>query len=298
MKHEADKNNPGSLLMLTLSMLIFGTIGIFRRMLPLDSALIAFFRGLVGSVFLLPLLWKNRRNKPLLPDKKTTGKLMLSGALIGVNWLLLFEAYNHTSVSVATLCYYMAPTFVILGACVFFREAMTLKKALCAVGALVGMALVSGVVESGPPGKGELKGILLGLGAAGLYAAVVLLNKTVKETDPYAKTVIQLACAAAVMLPYLLATGGFSGVQWTAGTVGLLLLVGVLHTGVSYALYFASMDGLRTQTVALFSYIDPVAALILSALVLHESMSWLGVLGAVLILGSAAFGEMESLRKS
>ena len=292
MKHEADKNNPGSLLMLTLSMLIFGTIGIFRRMLPLDSALIAFFRGLVGSVFLLPLLWKNRRNKPLLPDKKTAGKLMLSGALIGVNWLLLFEAYNHTSVSVATLCYYMAPTFVILGASVFFREAMTLKKALCAVGALAGMALVSGVVESGLPGKGELKGILLGLGAACLYAAVVLLHKTVKETDPYAKTVIQLACAAAVMLPYLLATGGFSGAEWSAKTVGLLLLVGVLHTGVSYALYFASMEGLRTQTVALFSYIDPVAALALSAIILHERLTPLSLLGAALILGSAAIGEL------
>ena len=298
MKHKTDKNNPGSLLMLTLSMLIFGTIGIFRRMLPLDSALIAFFRGLVGSVFLLPLFFRNRRKKPRPMDKKTAGKLMLSGALIGVNWLLLFEAYNHTSVSVATLCYYMAPTFVILGACVFFREAMTLKKALCAVGALAGMALVSGVVESGLPGKGELKGILLGLGAACLYAAVVLLNKTVKETDPYAKTLIQLSCAAAVMLPYLLATGGFSGVQWTAKTVGLLLLVGVLHTGVSYALYFASMDGLRTQTVALFSYIDPVAALILSALVLHESMSWLGVLGAILILGSAVIGELPQKQQS
>lgn len=294
MKPDAHKNTPGSLLMLTLSMLIFGTIGIFRRMLPLDSALIAFCRGVVGSLFLLPLFFRNRRKKPRPMDKKTAGKLMLSGALIGVNWLLLFEAYNHTSVSVATLCYYMAPTFVILGACVFFREAMTLKKALCGVGALAGMALVSGVIESGLPGKGELKGILLGLGAAGLYAAVVLLNKTVKETDPYAKTVIQLACAAAVMLPYLLAMGGFSGVQWTAGTVGLLLLVGVLHTGVSYALYFASMDGLRTQTVALFSYIDPVAALVLSALILHESMSWLGVLGAVLILGSAAVGEIKS----
>ena len=293
MKHKTDKNNPGSLLMLTLSMLIFGTIGIFRRMLPLDSALIAFFRGLVGSVFLLPLFFRNRRKKPRPMDKKTAGKLMLSGALIGVNWLLLFEAYNHTSVSVATLCYYMAPTFVILGACVFFREAMTLKKALCAVGALAGMALVSGVVESGLPGKGELKGILLGLGAAGLYAAVVLLNKTVKETDPYAKTVIQLSCAAAVMLPSLLATGGFSGVQWTAKTVGLLLLVGVLHTGVSYALYFASMEGLRTQTVALFSYIDPVAALALSAIFLHERLSLLSLLGATLILGSAAIGETE-----
>ena len=280
--------------MLTASMLIFGTIGIFRRMIPLDSALIAFCRGMVGSLFLLPFLWKAKRKKPLRADKKTTGKLMLSGAVMGVNWLLLFEAYNHTSVSVATLCYYMEPTIVILASLALFREKLTIKKAACTLAALAGMVLVSGVPETGLPTGSDLKGILLGLGAACLYAAVVLLNKSVRGVDPYFKTTVQLASVGAVMLPYLLFTGGFTGGEWSLKTAGLLLLTGVLHTGVSYALYFGSMDGLKTQTVALFSYIDPVAALILSALVLHESMSWLGVLGAVLILGSAAIGEIKS----
>ena len=294
MKHETDKNDPKSLLMLTASMLIFGTIGIFRRMIPLDSALIAFCRGMVGSLFLLPFLWKAKRKKPLRADKKTTGKLILSGAVMGVNWLLLFEAYNHTSVSVATLCYYMEPTIVILASLALFREKLTVKKAACALAALAGMVLVSGVPETGLPTGSDLKGILLGLGAACLYAAVVLLNKSVRGVDPYFKTTVQLASAGAVMLPYLLFTGGFTGGEWSLKTAGLLLLTGVLHTGVSYALYFGSMDGLKTQTVALFSYIDPVAALILSALVLHESMSWLGVLGAALILGSAALSETGS----
>ncbi len=298
MKPDAEKNDPKSLLMLTASMLIFGTIGIFRRMIPLDSALIAFCRGMVGSLFLLPFLWKAKRKKPLRADKKTTGKLMLSGAVMGVNWLLLFEAYNHTSVSVATLCYYMEPTIVILASLALFREKLTVKKAACTLAALAGMVLVSGVPETGLPTGSDLKGILLGLGAACLYAAVVLLNKSVRGVDPYFKTTVQLASAGAVMVPYLLFTGGFTGGEWSLKTAGLLLLTGVLHTGLSYALYFGSMDGLKTQTVALFSYIDPVAALILSALVLHESMSWMGLLGAVLILGSAAVGEMESLRKS
>ena len=294
MKHETDKNDPRSLLMLTASMLIFGTIGIFRRMIPMDSALIAFCRGMVGSLFLLPFLWKAKRKKPLRADKKTTGKLILSGAVMGVNWLLLFEAYNHTSVSVATLCYYMEPTIVILASLALFREKLTIKKAACTLAALAGMVLVSGVPETGMPTGSDLKGILLGLGAACLYAAVVLLNKSIRGVDPYFKTTVQLASAGAVMVPYLLITGGFTGGEWSLKTAGLLLLTGVLHTGLSYALYFGSMDGLKTQTVALFSYIDPVAALVLSALVLHESMSWLGVLGAVLILGSAAIGEMET----
>ena len=291
---ERTTNDKRSLLMLTASMLIFGTIGVFRRMIPLDSALIAFCRGMVGSLFLLPFLWIAKRKKALRTDKKTTGKLILSGAVMGVNWLLLFEAYNHTSVSVATLCYYMEPTIVILASLALFREKLTIKKVACTLAALAGMVLVSGVPETGLPTGSDLKGILLGLGAACLYATVVLLNKSIRGVDPYFKTTVQLAGAGAVMLPYLLFTGGFTDGEWSLKTAGLLLLTGVLHTGVSYALYFGSMDGLKTQTVALFSYIDPVAALILSALVLHESMSWMGLLGAILILGSAALGEMET----
>ena len=289
MKQEAGKNDPRSLLMLTASMLIFGTIGVFRRMIPMDSALIAFFRGVTGCLVIL--LVSRIRGRGQRPGRKTLLLLAVSGALIGLNWLALFEAYNATSVATATMCYYMAPTFVILLSCVLFREKMTVRKAACAVAALGGMVLVSGVAENGLPGPGERKGILLGLCAACLYAAVVLLNKRIRGVDPYLKTTVQLGAAAAVLLPWLLATGSFSGQQWSWGAVGLLALVGVVHTGVSYALYFGSMDGLRTQTVALFSYIDPVTALALSALALHEKMTLPGIVGAVLILGSAVVGE-------
>ena len=289
MKQATGKNDPRSLLMLTASMLIFGTIGVFRRMIPMDSALIAFFRGVTGCLVIL--LVSRIRGRGQRPGRKTLLLLAVSGALIGLNWLALFEAYNATTVAAATMCYYMAPTFVILLSCVLFREKMTVRKAACAVAALGGMVLVSGVAENGLPGPGERKGILLGLCAACLYAAVVLLNKRIRGVDPYLKTTVQLGAAAAVLLPWLLATGSFSGQQWSWGAVGLLALVGVVHTGVSYALYFGSMDGLRTQTVALFSYIDPVTALALSALALHEKMTLPGIVGAVLILGSAVVGE-------
>ena len=291
-KNNVGKNDPRALLMLTASMLIFGTVGVFRRLIPMDSALIAFFRGAAGCLVIL-LFSRLRGGKRERPGRKTLLLLALSGAVIGLNWLALFEAFNAASVATATLCYYMEPTFVILLSCALFREKLTLKKAACAVVALGGMALVSGVAENGMPGPGERKGILLGLCAAGLYSAVVLMNKSIRGVDPYIKTEIQLAAAAAVLLPYLLAAGGFSGQPWSWGTVGLLLLMGVVHTGLSYALYFGSMDGLRTQTVALFSYIDPVTALVLSALVLHEKMTVPGMIGAVMVLGSAIVGERE-----
>lgn len=289
---DSQKNNPKSLSMLVASMLIFGTIGIFRRMLPMESALIAFFRGVIGCLFLIIFIRLRGGKIRHGLDRGTFIKLTLTGAAIGLNWMLLFEAYNYTTVSVATLCYYMQPTFVVVLSSILFREKMTVKKAGCSLMALIGMVLISGVVETGLPAAGDLKGILFGLGAACLYATVVLLNKSIREVDSYEKTIIQLGAAAAVMVPYLLVTGSFTGNIWNIKIIGLLIFVGIIHTGMSYVLYFGSMDGLRTQTVALFSYIDPVTALILSAFILNEQMTGLGILGAIMILGSAVICEI------
>ena len=278
--------------MLTLSMLTFGTIGLLRRAIPLSSALIAFFRGVIGSVFLTlyvvltgkKLLHRTGRRQRLL--------LMLSGAMIGLNWVLLFEAYNYTSVSAATLCYYMQPTIVILASVLLLHEKMTVKKAACTLAALTGMILISGVGTDAVSSGADLKGIILGLGAACLYSGVVLLNMRLKNVDAWEKTVIQLACAALVLIPYLILTEDFSQIQWNPSVIILLLIAGIIHTGIAYALYFGSMKGLRTQTVALFSYIDPLSALILSAVFLHERLTVFGFAGAFLILGSAIYSEL------
>ena len=290
---ESQRNAPKSLAMLTVSMVVFGSIGIFRRMIPLPSALIAFFRGAIGSLFLLAFLRLRGKKTFHNTPAKTVMLLALSGAVIAFNWILLFEAYNYTSVSVATLCYYMEPVIVILLSAVLFREELTMRKGICALLAFAGMILISGVAEGGLPQAGELKGILFGLGAAVLYSSVVLMNRFLRGVDAFEKTVIQLGAAAIVMVPYLLLTGEFAGNKWTFSTAMLLLFVGVVHTGICYALYFGSMDSLRMQTVAIFSYLDPITALFLSALILHEKLTLFGLIGAVLILGSAIMSEVE-----
>ena len=286
-------NRPVSLLMLVSSMLIFGSIGLFRRMIPLPSALIAFVRGAVGSLFLLILIRLRGKSGVFRSDRKTTLLLLLSGAMIGFNWILLFDAFNYTSVSVATLCYYMAPIFVILLSSLVLHERLTGRKVLCSLVAFAGMILISGVLDSGQSAGLSTKGIILGLGAGCLYAAVILLNKRISGVDPYEKTVLQLGAAALAMIPWLLITGEFTGAVWSGKTLLLLLLTGIVHTGFSYALYFGSIDSLRTQTVALFSYIDPITALILSALFLRERLTALGLAGAVLILGAAIVCELS-----
>lgn len=292
--HNTQKNSPKSLAMLILAMSIWGTIGIFRKMIPLPSALIAFSRGVIGTAFALLVMKIRGKQMEHHLSKRVMALLVLTGALIGLSWMVLFEAYNYTSVSVATLCYYMEPTFVVLLSLLIFKEKLTVKKGVCSFLALVGMVLVSGILEAGKLQKGDLTGVMLSIGAAILYAAVVLLNKSLPGIDSYEKTVIQLGSAAIVLLPYLLFSGSFAGNTWDVKTIALLLFVGIIHTGISYTLYFGSLDGLRTQTVALFSYIDPVVALFLSALILHERINIPGVIGAVLILGSAIVCESEN----
>lgn len=282
---------------LILSMFIFGTIGIFRRYIPLPSSLLALTRGAIGVVFLLIFMMLRKEKVDFKEIKDKILILCVSGVAIGFNWILLFEAYNYTTVATATLCYYMAPVFVIMASPFLFKEKLTLKKLICVIVALAGMVLVSGVIETGFSGISELKGVLFGIGAATLYASVVLMNKKTAGVPAYPKTAIQLGSAAIVLLPYTILTENFAELTFVPLTIIMLIVVGVLHTGLTYALYFGSMDNLKAQTVAIFSYIDPVVAIILSALILNEKMSVFGIIGAVMVLGSTLVSEINIKKK-
>ncbi len=286
-----------SKLSLILSMTIFGTIGIFRKYIPLPSGTVACMRGILGVLFLLGFM----RLRKLRIDREAVRKrlkiLVISGALIGLNWVLLFESYRYTSVAVATLCYYMAPIFVMIVSPFLLKEKLTVKKGICVVIALVGMVFVSGVPNGGISDFSELKGILFGLGAAALYASVVMMNQTLGEVPTYDKTIMQLGAAAVVLIPYILFAEDLGAIVLTPTIVVMLLIVGVVHTGIAYALYFSAMNDLKAQTVALFSYIDPIVAIILSALFLKEPMTVYSWIGAMLVLGATMVSEMTEGEK-
>lgn len=290
---ENRKNNSGAYGMFISAMLIYGTIGIFRKWIPLSSGMLAFSRGLIGGIFLL--LWTLPRGKSLRLhiSRKRFALLCFTGVAMGANWILLFEAYNYTTVPVATLCYYMQPTFLVLLSPVLFKEKLTLKKGLCAAVSLFGMVLVSGVVEGSAIKSRDAIGILCGLGAAVLYTTVVILNKKNPVENAEGKTVVQLFSSTVVMIPYLLLTEkpGTYTFGWPA--LALVLVVGIVHTGIAYAMYFGSLQRLPAQTTAVLSYIDPVVAVLLAWPILGETMSPTEIVGAVLILGAALTSEMR-----
>ncbi len=279
-----------------LSMFIYGTIGIFVKYIPLPSAAVSMLRGMIGAPFLLFILMVKKSRVSWSAIKENLARLCLLGTMLGVNWIFLFESYRYTSVAIATLCYYLAPIFIVAMSPFLFKEKMTFKKGICIIVALLGMIFVSGVAENGIPPITEIKGVILGVGAAVLYAGIVINNKKLHNISAYDRTIAQLIISAIVLLPYNLVSGNMNNITFAPATLILLLIVGIIHTGVSYFLYFGAMDKLEAQALAILSYIDPAVAILLSILVLREPMGIFDILGAILILGSAMISEYTPKR--
>jgi drug/metabolite transporter (DMT)-like permease len=274
------------------AMLIFGSIGIFVKGINLSSSEIAFLRGVIGSAFLiLASLFANQKLS-FKSIKENLILLILSGAAIGFNWILLFEAYRYTTISNATLSYYFAPVFVMILAPFVLKEKLTPVKAGCILAAMAGLFLVVNIggTSAGTSYNHPL-GILYGLLAAALYSSVILMNKFIKNLSGFETTLVQLLVSALVLLPYVMIRDhlDFSGLD--TKSLLLCLIVGIIHTGFAYLLYFSSIKDLTGQTIAVLSYIDPVFAVIMAAIFLGESMNIIQIIGGVLILGSTFVSE-------
>ena len=273
------------------AMAVFGTIGLFTKQIPLTSGEIALYRAILAAAVIIATLLVTKDPIVFRTIKKELPLLLLSGAAMGFNWILLFEAYEYTTVSAATLSYYFAPVLVTVACPILFREKAGLKQWICSVMATVGIVMITGL---GDPAVGSthLIGIGLGLGAAVLYATVILLNKYIKGVGGIHRTLLQFFAAIVVLLPYVLLTGPTEEAIGGRGLVCMLIL-GLVHTGFAYCLYFSSMKDLPGQKVAILSYIDPLVAILLSALLLKEAMTPLQIVGGVLILGFTLLNELE-----
>ena len=279
-------------LKLIVVMLLFGTIGVFVRNIAMPSSIIALVRGVVGSVFLLAVVYLRKSGINTAAVKKNFRKLLLSGGCIGVNWILLFEAYRYTTVATATLCYYLQPVIVVLGSALILKEKLSLRKLLCVFVAILGMIPVSGVLESIPT-SAEITGILLATGAALLYGINILTNKSMEGLSPFDMTIFCMITATLTLLPYTLLTEDWSAIVWEGSSLWLLLIVGIVHTGVAYALYYSALEKMKAQEVAIYGYIDPIFAILLSALLLSEPLTAGIVIGAVMILGATYLSERK-----
>ena len=277
--------------LLIASMAVFGTLGLFVRNIAVSSGELALYRAVLAAILIGGFLLITKQKIPFKNIKKEIPLLLASGVAMGINWILLFEAYKYTTVSVATLSYYFAPVIVTLVCPFIFKERLTPKQIICFVMSTLGIVLITGIGDVG--GGSDHIGIMFGLGAAVFYATVVLMNKFIKNVEGIHRTFLQFLAAIVVLLPYVLFTSGITlgsldGIGWVN-----LLIVGLVHTGVAYCMYFSSLKELTGQKAAILSYIDPMVAVLISVTVLGETMTLWQIIGGVLILGFTLWNEIS-----
>ena len=295
-------------LQLIISMSIFGTLAIFVRNISVSSGELALYRAVLAAILIgsYLLISKNKPDQSVSNNKKSVANnpkllfgictkkelflLLFSGMAMGFNWILLFEAYKYTSVSAATLSYYFAPIIVTIVCPFLFHEKLTKKQILCFIMSTFGVFLITGIPDFQNMGRDTI-GILFGLSAAVFYATVILLNKFIKNVAGIHRTFLQFLAAIVTLIPYVACTDGFHlNTLDSKGWINLLI-VGLIHTGITYCLYFSSLKELPGQEAAILSYVDPLMAVVISVAILGESISLPQIIGGILILGFAIWNE-------
>ena len=280
--------------LMAVAMFIFGTLAPFVRNINVSSGELALYRAVLAALLVGGYLLVTKQKLSLRSIKKELFLLLLSGVAMGINWIFLFEAYKYTTVSVATLSYYFAPVIVMVVCPLIFKEKLTGKQILCFAMATAGLVLITGTAGGG---KQDLLGIAFGLAAAAFYATVMLLNKFIKGVTGLHRTFIQFLSAIVVLVPYVACTSGFT-LEGLNGTGWInLLIVGLVHTGISYCMYFTALKELPGQKVAILSYIDPLVAVLVSVVLLNEGMTLPQMIGGVLILGFTLWSELPKRKK-
>lgn len=282
--------------MLIISMVIFGTLGIFTRNIAISSGELALYRAILAAVLIFVYLIVTKQKTDFRSIKKELLLLLLSGTAMGINWILLFEAYKYTTISAATLSYYFAPVIVIVACPILFKEKLSGRQMICFLMSALGLVLITGIGDL--RNDNDFIGILFGLGAALFYAAVILLNKFIKNVEGIYRTFLQFLSAIVILIPYVKMTSGVTlGNLNFTGWVNLLI-VGFIHTGITYCMYFSSLKELPGQKAAILSYIDPLVAVLISVAILGETMTIWQAIGGVFILGFTLWNEISPETRS
>lgn len=273
------------------AMLIFGTIGIIVKFIPLDASEIAFYRSIL-ALLVISLYFIIKKEKIKFNEKKSTLiLLLLSGIGIGLNWIFLFKSYDYTSLSISTVCNYFAPIIVMVLSPIILKEKISLKQVICLIIAVVGLILIVGAFEF-KKDSNNLIGIILSLLAACLYAVVILINKKINFVDGIQRTFFQFLSLAIILLPYTLFTTGFNVFKLSVTNLLWLLLLGVVHTGIAYCMYFTSIKDMSGQKISILSFIDPVTSIMLAFFIFNDQLTGFQLVGALLILFATIFSEI------
>ncbi|WP_394582239.1 DMT family transporter [Cytobacillus firmus] len=280
-----------------LSMITFGTIGLVVRYIDLASSERALLSSFLGCIFLLLIFFMMKKKISWSLVKTNAFLLILSGIALGGNWIFLYQSYDYTTIANATLGYYFAPVLVMILSPFVLREQLSIKKMVCIGVAIIGMLMIVGEGMSASESD-DILGLSFGLIAAAFYAALLLLNKFIKEMGKLEQTIIQLGTTTLLLMPYVFLAEGFGIFEISSSSIPYMLILGIVNTGIGFWLFFSGMEKLNGQSIAMLSYVDPFVAILISAIIVQEHMTIVQMLGGVLLLGSTLVSEFRSVNYS
>lgn len=271
-----------------IAITIYGTIGLLLHFTSCASEFVVICRGFIGSLFIGLVMLIKHDLPNLKAIKKNLKWLLMSGVALGLNWVFLFAGYKY-GVAVSSLCNYMAPVIVVVISAIFLKTRLSDKQIICVICAVIGVILVSGIFESNS--SVDIHCVVYGLMAAIGFVVLVLCNKKIKNIKPLDKTIVQLFASAVTVLPYVIMNDNFPKTIDNT-TLIIVLVLGIVHTGIAYILYFNSIDVLSSDKIAILGYLEPVLSILTGALIFKEQLSLFGIIGAILILVSALMNEL------
>ena len=272
---------------LVFVMIIWGSLGVFTRSVPLSALSLAFLRALIALPVLFAAL-KMKKSARLQP--RLLIPYLISGVLLGFGWLTLFYGFKHTSISSAVILYNMCPVYVMIAAPLLLKETISKIDASVIFTAFIGLLLIVG--HDLLAGFGYM-GMALSTVSGMLYATIVLLNRSIKlRLDNQTATFVQILAAMTVLLPFVLMDGNvFTVTSLDATAIFFTILLGVLHTGVAYTLFFSLSAQMKSVEIVSYSYLEPLFGILFSVIVVGEVLTPPQILGGLLILGSTFIGE-------
>lgn len=255
----------GAALELAAAGAILGTLGVFVREAGVSSAEAVFWRCLFGAAALAAWCrWTGALGRLRTAPPRALGLAALTGVLIVANWTLFFEAMARAGIAVATIAFHIHPALVLLLGALLGRERLAPRQAAAVGAAFAGLLLAvatPSALAAAPPGWAW--GVGAALLAAFVYAWVTLLSRAVRGVPPAALAPAQWA--------------------WLAG-------LGLVHTGLVYALTYDALPRLRTGAIAALLFVYPASAVAVDHLAYGTPVGPAQLAGLALILAATAFG--------
>lgn len=272
------------------AVILYGTIGYFLHFVNAESEFIVMCRGFIGSLFILLVMFIRNDLPNIKSIKNNLLMLIISGVALGLNWIFLFAGYKY-GVAITSLFNYLAPIMVVIISSLFLHEKLSNKQIVCIVFSLIGIILVSGLFDGEI--NGDIHCFIYGILAAIGFVILVLCNRKIKNIKPLDKTIVQLFVSFLTVLPFVLINSSIPS-NLDKDSILIILMLGIVHTGIAYIFYFNSIDTLPVHKVAILGYIEPVLSILTGAVIFNEKMSLFGGIGAIMILISALMNELSS----